>query len=887
MANRTWKSFLADSLEKESAHCISLRYEGKDDVPISACTLVNAAFIEKELQEGARSIAIGICDYSREALAHSIGLSIEDALCGRNRLERSFDDWSEGDILSLCGFNFEFKGFRENPGIGKCIAYVEKSCTTQRGLNRIKGKIQKCRAGIEPTKKRGRKLQDGINAYDVLSDNAKILHDSISTVDRPIILATSQSPFHNVPPTKLNKATAIIDGEELPLNDCIKLSHISSDESVKEFCSYGYDGNPSMISICRNEEGIADLYYALSYIEEHEGDGAPRAVVVEAPEPEVLDGMFGHLEDIIEAKIPVIVFCDERTMRDAAKTLDQLGFRKLLWTRESMADLESVASSTPWRLTRREECFANGTVRLEPVKNAGDFPRIAEVLFAISDNRARMSDRGQQALTNLVRLLSDALKQTEMATEEIAFKRISQLDSSLKVLNDPASDSSLSIDNLKDLNEAAALLRTALQADNQLPKEDVSYYKLRDSLDKGKRVCLVSSNQISAADSEQYWKSLFCDEGYDPSFIRAVTPRQFLKQNCTPDDEDVFISGWFSREMMEKIVESGLSRIYSLLLYKGGGVELETNWYLSSSNYWRRFRKDLIGQSRSSLSSIDIGDDETYMAACAGLGQSEKEKDTSPSKLVESMQEDRAVQEKPSDGEEAHRARAVYFMDGSHRWLRIPDASRDSSRDGDTLIVIECFGPGEASYTRRTAAALHQGDIVLKTEADDDALDTLCRQEFGSYEEALKVAQLWRKPIDEAKQKIGERAIKERILRAGSSKKEQTILSWIRGKTSIAPRSKKDISIISKAFGNYFTDDEITQIAKAARMVKGKRITSGKKLTTEIADKFVADAVKGTIEEAARDFDRKHGLGSVELLVVDYVGGSQLVSLSRFGRYIN
>ena len=70
-------------------------------------------------------------------------------------------------------------------------------------------------------------------------------------------------------------------------------------------------------------------------------------------------------------------------------------------------------------------------------------------------------------------------------------------------------------------------------------------------------------------------------------------------------------------------------------------------------------------------------------------------------------------------------------------------------------------------------------------------------------------------------------------------------------------------------------------------MVKGERITSGKKLTTEIADKFVADAVKGTIEEAARDFDRKHGLGSVELLVVDYVGGSQLVSLSRFGRYIN
>lgn len=886
MADRTWKSFLADSLEKESAHCISLRYEGKDDVPISACALVNAAFIEKEIQEGARSIAIGICDYSREALAYSIGLSIEDALCGRNRVERSFDDWSEGDILSLCGFNFEFKGFRENPSIGKCIAYVEKSCTTQRGLNRIRGKIQKCRAGIEPTKKRGRKLQDGINAYDVLSDNAKILHDSISTVDRPIILATSQSPFHNVPPTKLNKATAIIDGEELPLNDCIKLSHINSDESVKEFCSYGYDGNPSMISICRNEEGIADLYYALSYIEEHEGDGAPRAVVVEAPEPEVLDGMFGHLEDIIEAKIPVIVFCDERTMRNA-ETFDRLGFRKLLWTRESMAGLESIADATPWRLTRREECFANGTVRLEPVKNAGDFPRIAEVLFAISDNRARMGDRGQQALTNLVRLFSDALKQTEMVTEEIASKRISQLDSSLKVLNDPAYDSSLSIDNLKDLNEAAALLRTALQADNQLPKEDVSYYKLRDSLDKGKRVCLVSSNQISAADSEQYWKSLFCDEGYDPSFIRAVTPRQFLKQNCTPDDEDVFISGWFSREMMEKIVESGLSRIYSLLLYKGDGVELETNWYLSSSNYWRRFRKVLIGQSGSSLSSIGIGNDETYMAACAGLGQSEKEKDTSPSKLVESMQEDRAVQEKPSDGEEAHRARAVYFTDGSHRWLRIPDASRDSSRDGDTLIVIECFGPGEVSYTRRTAAALYQGDIVLKTEADDDALDTLCRQGFGSYEEALKVAQLWRKPIDEAKQKIGEQAIKERILRAGSSKKEQTILSWIRGKTSIAPRSKKDISIISKAFGNCFTDDEITQIAKAARMVKGKRITSGKKLTTEIADKFVADAVKGTIEEAARDFDRKHGLGSVELLVVDYVGGSQLVSLSRFGRYIN
>lgn len=885
MNTTPWKVFVENTLNEHVPFGIDIRYENLDPITITALTLMNRKIVDALIQEGETAIAISACDYFREALAFSLGMAIDDALRGNNQIEYSTSEWKTGDIVSLCGYNFEFIGFTEDGPFGPAITYVNQKDNSRisKGLSYIPGRLQRCSEGAKPTSKRKGYFQNGIDSYEALSENAKIFHDSISLVNRPVIFSTSQSSFLNVPPTKLKNATVSIGDELLPLQKCIKIGHIGTDGSLKETCEYDFEGSPSIISVCRDEEGFGDLYYALEYIE---NGGRPWAVVVEAPEPEVVDSMFGHIEDIIAQGVPVIVFCDERTLRKT-QAFDQLNFAKIDWSHEALKNLQELSTSCGQHLSRRERCAANQTIRIEAVTNSGNFPAIAKTIYDINSSRVAMSEKGQQALSSLNRLLSTALKQTEIILENVSSEWAAQIDNATAVLSDATFDSSLTPQAIKELQSASQLLKCALSANNALPKEDVAYHSIERSLSRGRSVCLITSNAISARESSEYWKEIFSEEGIDPSLIRALTPREFLKQECTADDEDVFISGWFSREIMDKIVNSALSNIYSIFLYRGDEVDLETNWYLSASDFWKKSRNKLSVKTRETLKRIHLSDTEEAFPRSSTVNSNtgEQDVDTSISRLVETIDSERALREKASEGEESHLARPVYFTNGKHKWLRVPDAS--TVIGGDTVIVIEGLQTENPGFIRKAAAALHEGDIVLRMDTDDDALEDLCRQTFGSYEETLRVAQSWRKPIDSARRSMSNSAIKDKIIQAGSKKTEQTVLSWIRGDIAIAPNEKRDIATISCALGNAFTSEEIDRIARAAKIIRGSRINSGKSISESIAANFIVDVSQYGPEEAVRGFSPRHGLGTVALLCVDHIGKAQMVSVTRFGYYID
>lgn len=253
-----------------------------------------------------------------------------------------------------------------------------------------------------------------------------------------------------------------------------------------------------------------------------------------------------------------------------------------------------------------------------------------------------------------------------------------------------------------------------------------------------------------------------------------------MKQDVTSDQEDVFVCGWFSRELMEKLVLSGLSRIYSILLYKGDDVPLETQWYVGASRRWSAQTGKAIAAAKKTLKAIGVEPPDSFdEVPTKDTNQRNLEPDESISFIVERMDDERAESERAKEGEESQLARAVYFSNGRHRWLRVPDSS--SQLGGDKLVVLDGLYGNAVFYNKKTAAALHQGDIVLKMDSDDDALDELCRSSFGSYEATLQVAKSWRRPIDEAREKMSDIAIRGRIKQAGSKKTDQTILSWIRG----------------------------------------------------------------------------------------------------------
>ena len=360
-----------------------------------------------------------------------------------------------------------------------------------------------------------------------------------------------------------------------------------------------------------------------------------------------------------------------------------------------------------------------------------------------------------------------------------------------------------------------------------------------------------------------------------------------MKGGSTPDDEEVFISGWFSREIMEKLLCSGLSKTFSIFLYRGeNGAELETDWYLSADSFWGKQRNRLLSSTRRALNRLGIKPSNAFDDVAAPF-RKENDPDNSITHLIANIEDEEAAFEAAKQGEESHLARPVYFSNGSHKWLRV--SSSEDSLGGDALIVVNQENETTASYARKTAAMLHPGDIVLRMEASDSALDSLCKENFSSYGEVLRIAKSWRDPIERAKKSMEDGDIVRRIANAGVSKHESTIRSWVRGNIAIAPNGesgRKDIAAIGLALGQPFSDDEIRRILQAGKIIRGKRIESGRSISKGIAQSFVSDVSRYGFQDAMDGFSSRHESGKIDLLCVDHIGKTQNVPIGRLGYYI-
>ena len=139
-------------------------------------------------------------------------------------------------------------------------------------------------------------------------------------------------------------------------------------------------------------------------------------------------------------------------------------------------------------------------------------------------------------------------------------------------------------------------------------------------------------------------------------------------------------------------------------------------------------------------------------------------------------------------------------------------------------------------------------------------------------------------PIDDNLPTLGASKIVELIQQEGCSRSRATILKWINGGTDVAPRSTSDWIAIARAFGVEHTQRELAEIRGAVRVLRGKRINAGLVTSREIERAFALDVIDLGLDDAVARFD-EHGLGSVEVVVVDDIGPATIVDRGRTGFY--
>ncbi|WP_165052195.1 MULTISPECIES: DrmE family protein [unclassified Adlercreutzia] len=857
-----------------------LRYKELGSVKPSAVTAVSRGFLDRAIEAKLPGVVIAVCDYTREALSFAVSKAIENVLGLDPDLDIEKDELSEGTPICIGQTVVEYLGISERDQLGKMLEYRQPDRRQDQkspvksyySLDRLPT-LHRCIEGTVPTLRTRGSLKDTAVAFSALPEIAQMLRNRSSSVVSPVAVATSASPYLNIPPTVLKSAEIFFGNEGLPLAECLTTGRFSDGE-IKRGNSYPAVGEPSIVVTSRTEEGISELLDLYEYLDE---GGTLDSIVLEAPTAECIDSMRGLLEDIInEFGVPVAVFCEEGILR-RTNVFDELGFPVFIWGKSQLLDVSGYCGESHLSLTRRELCAANSVIRCQPVEDDGRFSEAARILYGLADRRNKLSEGEQVALLTLTRVLGQALRQTEMLDESASSELRNRIDGANAVLTGESSNYSLTKEEMHEVEEAAKILRSLSLPDVALPKENAVYGAIvRAVKNVHHKVCLVVSNGVNERTASEYWKEALAYDGLSPDAIRVIAPRRFLKQDSIPEDEEVFISGWFRREEMERLLGSGLAGTCTVFMYRGiSPIELETQWYLSADDYWKRHHKSQKSRYRKSLERIKV----TIPKPIAEPEQDAKRvQDKSLSGIARSMERERNEWCRTNrNGEEAYRGRPVWFTSGVCRWLRVREEG------GDSLIVVTDALDPEIGYCRKTVAGLQEGDIVLRTESDDDALDEACNA-HGLREVASR-ARAWREPIDEALRFMSRRSIRDRISKAGCKRNLATIARWVNDSSIIAPSEKEDIAIIGKALNREFTDSEINEIMKAASTIRGDRITSGRKLIQEIAEAFVKDArAAGSLEEAADDFCRKHGdMGSVDLLFVEYIGDLTMVPAGRFG----
>ena len=883
--NIEWHQFIEECLRDVQPFPFEVEYEALTEIKPSALTYLNLKLLERASEKGFSGIVISVCDYTREMLAFSFARALKNIRAGSSTWDFKTTFPKEGELVSAGKIIGKYLGVKDmNDGFGLRIKLAQPRGTKRKKewiTNYIALKdlptVQPAPEDSTPTTERKTKAREAREAYSGLPSEAKRLVSLNPTVTKSVALATSSSPYANIPPTMLKRALLIFEDGNVDINECLKTARLV-DGDLKTSYNYEATGQPSLIVTGRTSQGFADIPGIYDYLEE---GGAVDILVIEAPSAECLDENKGFLEDIIEDYgVPVVVFCEESVLRQTP-ICEDLGFPVFIWGNSSISDVMRATAGTNVTVTHREKRVTSAIGRVRTVQDEGEFTKVAEILYSLSDKREVLSERDESALLSLINVFGQALKRTEMLIESESKEYWSKVDDALGVLTE--SSLALTETEIVQLREACNTLKTLCRPGITLPKEDAVFEAVSHAIRNARhRVCLIVAKGASETAATEYWESTLEDMMLPKELIRVVTPRTFLKQERAFEDEEVFISGWFRREEMERLLNSGLSNIFTVFLYKScSDVDLENRWYTKAESYWKRHHAVQNHKAHAGMSQLRITPPKERTSKPVTAARNV---DDSLPGIARTITRDYAQSQRAKDEEESCAGRLVWFTSGARRWLRVNDSG------GDTLLVVTGAledDEGEG-FCRKTALALQDDDVVLRTESDDDALGEACK-EFGSYEQTMALAHAWYKPIEEAKANIGRAAIIKKIQQSGCPRNRLTIANWVDDKVLIAPSERSDIEFIGKAHDSPVPDERLDAIIKAGSIILGERISSGRRLAKDIAATFVREAREcGSLEEAATAFKEKHSdMGAVELLYVDYVSETEIVPVGRFGWYLD
>jgi hypothetical protein len=354
--------------------------------------------------------------------------------------------------------------------------------------------------------------------------------------------------------------------------------------------------------------------------------------------------------------------------------------------------------------------------------------------------------------------------------------------------------------------------------------------------------------------------------------IIIYSPNEFLKNNDY-NYENVVVTSWLGRDLMQKILLSNSTANYTLLL-----TELELSWFASKMNYLNYIigRHDNIGllktigyeieQHEKTFKEVFVAETEDVFYEFEFKASNRHYSDYSDNNIKEQVE-----------------AYPVRFSGEFIMFI---------TEDWEMCVVTDIFNGQSVNIEMKNHREVYVNDIVLYHESNPDLIRSIADKDERVFQ-LRKTANIWKRLINKCLETNLTKYTKDqfqkafiRILRNhGCQKHSATIKNWISNNNIIIPDDIEDIRIILKVFKK---DESLAEdIFRAGLLVRKAHIQAGFYLSAktnknikELCDKYDLNVNDLPIEVNDAEF------GKVYYLKIDRIDSLRKINSKYIGRLL-
>ena len=850
---------------------VGLTFKGLGKVGITTLTHANLSLLRRAVEGGHDGVIVSCPDFVRESVATAFLASFKNLI----------------EFKGGGGLREPVSG--ERVAVGRCVVDVVDvdeemvrfdglGINHRVGLRRDKFPLVHSASGeLTRLKKGSKELRQAAEEYDAVAPFARALLDRCGSAVPAVGIVSSSCQYLDEPPTRILNGSLVSDGHETPLSDALPLTYLSPEKERNGF-DWPFDVTPSILLAPRSN-GVGDAFSLANC-----DDGTILDFVsINIPESDVFESeMLPGIRFLVKRQhVPVIGFCDRWTLDKVSglQALEKYNFLIVDWDWD-WGCCEAIRGQGPLVLSATQRNRLEGSSReaklhVVPSGDSG-LSRVASVFEGVLRRTEMINSEALVAKQHLFRYLASALRLTMRPDENYCFERSESIKGSLNAI---LKSSSLTEEECGDLQEACRILASVFNPTRHLPKEDEILKIVSGRLGEfGQSVTLVVDTDRTERAFE-YWRKRVSDEGLPTDRLHVVNVYGFIAEKGSSKDkgDSVVFCGWYDRGTMDRAIHSGISSDVSLVLYAGEDHDLEVGWYNDARIRWQASSERCAKKTDESLSALGFSPPLRPKGKCLKRpsGKECEIRDTSPAATVVEIDKKLLESDIESAGEDGVRARPVLFDDGSHVWL-----STDKGHRGKLTVITACLAGLSCEPVKKGASALLQGDVVTRTKADRSYIWEASASVDDGHQADLETAQRWKAPIKRAQERgMTDAEIISRIRSYQKNRVQpQTVRTWITDAGKICPRKKEHIRSIFVAMGEPVDGPVLDEILEAAERVRGSHRKTSRLVKKEIVNLFLDDVAAFGLDDALEGFDRRHSLGTVELLRVMSIGEEARVS---------